>query len=123
MDIKFTLPDEVLEALGPDPEREALEGMLLLLVGEGRLPLERAGEVLGLGSREEAARWYAERILLRLDSETGDVAETEEPTRLEDLSRESLGRSRRFLKIRPAAKGSGLSDISINHDKYLAEDG
>jgi hypothetical protein len=123
MDIKFTLPDEVLEALGPDPEREALEGMLLLLVGEGRLPLDRAGEVLGLGSREEAARWYAGRTLLRLDSETGAHAETEEPTHLENLSRESLGRSRRFLKIRPAAKGSGLSDVSINHDKYLAEDG
>jgi hypothetical protein len=28
----------------------------------------------------------------------------------------------RTLRITPAAEGSGLSDVSINHDKYLAED-
>ena len=31
-------------------------------------------------------------------------------------------RPHRFLKITPAEKGSGLSDVSVNHDKYLAED-
>jgi hypothetical protein len=25
------------------------------------------------------------------------------------------------LKITPATKGSGLSDVSVNHDKYLTE--
>ena len=53
MDVKLTLPD-VLEALGSEPAREALKGVLLLLVGESRLPLERAGEILGFGGREEA---------------------------------------------------------------------
>ena len=61
MDVKLTLPDEMLGALGPDPEREALEGLLLLLVGEGRLSLERAGEVLDLEDRGQAERWYAKR--------------------------------------------------------------
>lgn len=122
MDIKFTLPDEVLEALGPDPEREALEGVLLLLVGDSRLSLERAGEVLGLGGREEATRWYAERTSLRPDPETGDPTGAEEPVHLEDLTQEELARSNRFLRITPAEKGSGLSDVSINHDKYLYGD-
>lgn len=41
----MTLPDQMLGALGPIPsEREVLEGLLLLLVGEGKLSLERAGE-------------------------------------------------------------------------------
>ncbi len=56
MSMNLQLPDEVVEVLGPDPEREALEGVLLLLVGEGRMPLERAGEILGFGDREEAMR-------------------------------------------------------------------
>jgi hypothetical protein len=30
-------------------------------------------------------------------------------------------RTYRPLKITPAAKGSGLNDVSVNHDKYLAE--
>ena len=27
----------------------------------------------------------------------------------------------KYLRITPAPQGSGLSDVSINHDKYLAE--
>lgn len=123
MDVKLTLPNEVLEALGPDPEREALEGVLLLLVGEDRLSLEQAGEILGLGGHE-AARWYARRTMPRSAAEaSSDPDQVEKPVSLEDLTQEGLKRSRRFLKIRPAAKGSGLLDVSINHDKYLAEDG
>ncbi len=122
MDVKLTLPDEVVEALGSDPEREALEGVLLLLVGEGRIPLERAGEILGFGDREEATRWYAERALLRPKPEAGDTLETEEPVFLENLTQEELNRLDRFLDIPPAEKGSGLSDVSINHDKYLYGD-
>lgn len=117
MDVKLTLPDEVLEALGPDPEREALEGLLLLLAGEGRLSLERAGDLLGLESREKAERWYAERVSSR--SDFGN----EEPLHLEDFTKEDLDSSNRFLRITPAKSGSGLSDVSVEHDKYLYGDG
>ncbi len=122
MDLNLRLPDEVVEALGPDPEREALEGVLLLLVGEGRMPLERAGVILGFGDREEAARWYAERALPRPKPDAGDPFETEEPVFLENLTQKELDRLVRFLDIPPAGKGSGLSDVSINHDKYLYGD-
>jgi len=121
MDVKLTLPDEVVEALGPDFEREALEGILLLLVGEGKLPLGRASEILGFEDREEAARWYAERASSRLDPE-GDPAEIGGIVHLEDLTPEDLGRLDRFLDVPPAEKGSGLSDVSINHDEYLYGD-
>jgi hypothetical protein len=103
MDVRLTLPDEMLEALGPNPEREILEGLLLLLVGEGRLSLERAGEVLGLEDRERSGG-------------------TQEHVSPGDFTQEIAKRSRKFLRITPAAKDSGLSDVSINHDKYLAED-
>lgn len=58
MDTKITLPDEVLEALGSEPEREVLEGTLLFLVSEGRISVARAGEMLGLEGRLAAIRWY-----------------------------------------------------------------
>ncbi len=121
MDLNLRLPDEVAEALGPDPEREALEGVLLLLVGEGRIPLERAGGILGFGGHEEAARWYAERTSSRPDFGADDSGEIE-IVHLEDLTQEELDRLDRFLDIPPAEKGSGFTDVSINHDKYLAED-
>jgi len=76
-------------------------------------------------SGREAARWYARRIMPRsvaAEASSG-TDQVEEPGSLGDLTQEGQKRSRRFLKIRPAAKGSGLSDVSINHDKYLAEDG
>ena len=124
MDVKLTLPDEMLEALGPDPEREALEGLLLLLVGDGRLSLERAGEVLGLEDREQAEHWYARRTMSRWTTEASEDPDgTQEHVSPGDFTQEIPKRSRRFLRITPAAKGSGLSDVSINHDKYLAEDG
>ena len=121
MDVKLTLPDEVLEALGPDPEREALEGVLLLLVGKGKLGLERAGKILGFKDREEAARWYAGRVHARPDL-ASPPEEIEEPVFFERLTQEELDRSGRFLKITSAEKGSGFSDVSINHDKYLYGD-
>lgn len=123
MDLNLHLPDEVVEALGPEPEREALEGVLLLLVGEGRMSLERAGGILGLKDREEAARWYAERTSSRPPLEPHDPSVLEKIVHLEDLTQEELDRLDRFLKITPAPKGSGLSDVSINHDKYLYGDG
>ncbi|MGH3088540.1 MAG: hypothetical protein ACRDSJ_14625 [Rubrobacteraceae bacterium] len=118
--MKLSLPDEVLEVLGREPEREVLEGVLLLLVGEGRMDLERAGAILGLEGREAAARWYAGRTLPPSELETKRIVE--EIVHLEDLTQEDLDRSDRFLDMPPARKGSGFSDVSINHDKYLAED-
>ncbi len=115
--MRITLPEEVADALGENPEREALEGLLLLLIGEGRMDIGRAASLLGMG-REEAEEWYAERTIPR----SGRRALLEDPVLLEDLTEEELERSGRFLEITPAEKGSGLSDVSINHDKYLAED-
>lgn len=123
MDVRLTLPDEILETLGPDPERETLEGLLLLLVGEGRLSLERAGEVLGLENREKAERWYAERVSSRSGLDANDLGLTEEPVHLEDLTQEDLDRSDRFLRVTPAKQGSGLSDVGMEHDKHLYGDG
>lgn len=51
-----------------------------------------------------------------------EIDELPRPIFLEDLTEEELDSLRLVLKITPAAKGSGLSDVSINHDKYLAED-
>ncbi len=122
MSLNLRLPDEVAEALGPEPEREALEDVLLLLVGDGRIDLERAGVILGFGYREEAARWYAERAWPRPESGAGDPVEPEDLVFLENLTQEELDRLDRFLDIPPAEKGSGFSDVSINHDKYLYGD-
>ena len=122
MSMELDLPAEVVEALGPGPEREALEGVLLLLVGEGRMTLERAGALLGLENRERAVRWYEGRTASRANLQTEDPAWIEEIVHLGDLTQEELDRLERFLDIPPARKGSGLADVSVNHDKYLAED-
>ena len=58
MDMRVELPAEVVEALGPEPEREVLEGVLLLLVSEEKMSVARAGEILGLKGRVSAIRWY-----------------------------------------------------------------
>ena len=58
MDMRVELPAEVVEALGPEPRREVLEGVLLLLVSEGKMSVARAGEILGLKGRVSAIRWY-----------------------------------------------------------------
>lgn len=119
MDLNLHIPDEIVEALGSEPEREALEGMLVLLVGEGKMTLERAGEVLGLEGRDEVVRWYTARTQYRPNPEAGEVGGL---VFIEDLTREGLRHSKKFLKIRSYPEGSGLSDVSIDHDKYLAED-
>lgn len=123
MDVKLTLPDEVVAALGREPEREVLEGVLLLLVSEGKISLERAAAVLGFGGHEEAARWYADRTSSRQAPETEGDDLIGEIVHFEDLTQEDLDKLDRFLDITPAEKGSGLSDVSIEHDKYLYEDG
>lgn len=105
MEMKLTLPDEVVDKLGDEPEREVLESVLLLLVGEGRLSLERAGDVLGFEKREEVSRWYAERSRFGLEDDHRALAE-EDPIL-------SLGKT-------PAR--TGTLDGSVNHDRYLYGD-
>ncbi len=75
MDMKLTLPDEVHEALGPKPEREVLDGVLLLLVSEGKMSVARAGEILGLGGRLPAIRWYTGHGLPYPDLSEDDFAD------------------------------------------------
>lgn len=41
---------------------------------------------------------------------------------LEDLTQNEIDNSERFLVISPAEKGSGSTDVSVNHDRYLKED-
>jgi flavin-binding protein dodecin len=41
---------------------------------------------------------------------------------LKDLTEEEIQDSKRFLYVTPAKTGSGLKDVSVNHDRYLAED-
>ena len=41
---------------------------------------------------------------------------------LEDLSQEDIERSERFITITPSERGSGRSDVCINHDRPLFED-
>ncbi len=51
------VPEEVVAALGEDPEREALEALLLHLIRADRVSVAWAGKKLGL-DRQEAIRWY-----------------------------------------------------------------
>jgi flavin-binding protein dodecin len=41
---------------------------------------------------------------------------------LEDLTQEELDASDRFLAIAPAERGSGSTDVSVNHDRHLFDD-
>jgi flavin-binding protein dodecin len=41
---------------------------------------------------------------------------------LKDFTDEEIQDSQRFLYVTPAKTGSGLRDVSVNHDRYLAED-
>lgn len=60
MTLNVTLPDEVMEALGAEPERQVLESVLLRLIRQDKMTVARAGELLGLG-RLGAVRWYTEQ--------------------------------------------------------------
>lgn len=55
MSVKLDLPAEVFEAL--EPEREALEAILLFLVSESRVSVARGGDPRP-GDRLAAIRWY-----------------------------------------------------------------
>lgn len=58
MDVTMALPAGVVEVLDPDPEREVLAGVSLLLVIEGKRSVARAGAIRGLPGRLAAIRWY-----------------------------------------------------------------
>jgi flavin-binding protein dodecin len=56
------------------------------------------------------------------DKEESQLELVRQRVLLEDLSQEDIERSERFLTISPAKSGSGRSDVSLNHDRYLFED-
>jgi hypothetical protein len=54
---ELRVPEEVVKALGDEPEREALEALLLYLIRADRVSVAWAGKRLGL-DRWEAIEWY-----------------------------------------------------------------
>jgi hypothetical protein len=55
--VELRVPEEVVAALGEEPEREALEALLLHLIRVDKVSVAWAGERLGL-DRRGAIRWY-----------------------------------------------------------------
>jgi len=74
MSMNLELPEEVIEALGPEPERATLEAVLLFLVSEDRMSVARAGEILDL-DRMSAIRWYTSHGFYYPDLSEEDLAE------------------------------------------------
>lgn len=54
---ELRVPEEVVAALGNEPELEALEALLLHLIRTNKVSVAWAGKRLGL-DRQEAIRWY-----------------------------------------------------------------
>lgn len=54
---ELRVPEEVVAALGDEPEREALEALLLHLIRADKVSVAWAGKRLGL-DRRGAIRWY-----------------------------------------------------------------
>ena len=74
MSMNLELPKEVIEALGPQPERAALEAVLLFLISEEKMSVARAGELLGL-DRISAIRWYTSHGFYYPDLSEEDLTE------------------------------------------------
>lgn len=72
MNLEF--PEEVVEALGPEPERAALEAVLLFLISEDKMSVARAGEIFGL-DRHSAISWYTSHGFYYPDLSEADLAE------------------------------------------------
>lgn len=51
------IPDGLLRALGPDPDRRATELLCAVLVYRAEISLGYAAEILGL-TRHDAMQWY-----------------------------------------------------------------
>ena len=71
---ELRVPEEVVAALGEDPEREALEALLLYLIRADRVSVAWAGERLGL-DRRAAIRWYTSHGYLFPDYAEEDFEE------------------------------------------------
>ena len=54
---ELRVPEEVVAALGDEPEQEALKALLLHLIREEKVSVAWAGERLGI-DRREVIRWY-----------------------------------------------------------------
>jgi len=94
-------------------ENSSVVGYRVSLEVSRRANLEEAGE------REEPAGDQDE------PTSYGEKSQSELVRRrvlLEDLSQEDIDGSERFLTITPSDRGSGSSDVSINHDRHLFED-
>ena len=74
LSMNLELPKEVIEALGPGPECATLEAVLLFLVSEEKMPVARAGELLGL-DRISAIHWYTSHGFYYPDLSEVDLAE------------------------------------------------
>jgi hypothetical protein len=72
--MNLELPEEVVEALGPEPERAALEAVLLFLISEDKISVALAGEILGL-DRTSAISWYTSHGFYYPDLSEEDLAE------------------------------------------------
>lgn len=55
--LELKLSEDVVEVLGEEPERQALEALLLYLIQADKVSVAWAGAKLGLG-RQESIRWY-----------------------------------------------------------------
>jgi len=72
--VDLELPVEVVEALGPNPERKVLEAALLFLISEDEISVARAGEIPGL-DRTSAIRPYTSHGFYYPDLSGEDLAE------------------------------------------------
>lgn len=72
--MNLELPAEVIDALGPEPERKVLEAVLLFLVAKGMVSLAYASGVLGL-DRHSAIRWYTDHGFYYPDLSEEDLTE------------------------------------------------
>ncbi|MBA4115157.1 MAG: hypothetical protein H0X71_01710 [Rubrobacter sp.] len=72
--MELKLPEEVIKALGPEPERAVLEAVLLFLISEDKMSVALAGEILGL-DRTSAIRWYTSHVFYYPDVSEEDLAE------------------------------------------------
>jgi hypothetical protein len=72
--MNLELPEVVVEALGPEPERAALEAVLLFLISEDKISVALAGEILGF-DRISAIDWYTSHGFYYPDLSEADLTE------------------------------------------------
>jgi flavin-binding protein dodecin len=115
--IEEAMEDGVLRA-GADPGVESVR------IKEVDVRFE-LGKIAGYWVTLEVT--YADKVEPTLQGE-GEGSEGASPLELvrqrvllENLAQEELDKSGRFLDITPAQKGSGSTDVSVNHDRYLTE--